>query len=731
MEILSYPVGLLIGLFPVIVDLGGRIEPAQLLLDGRPTCAISARAPACTVDLGPDPIIHLLELIRKDRAGRVIERVSRWVNKPGVEAEVHASGQCEKKSRSCEFRVTWGHPGKQDPAALTVALDGVTIARTVTSTIQAPFPRNSTPQVVTADAVFPDGRRATYTRLLHGSYPEEAEASLQAVPIIVQPGVRDEDLTKILREAGWPVRAVELGEFEVDFVVEPGVLESRSSFGLSTQSMPLVSAEQIRAIVANDMITAFTLQDAAVSDRTRDLGPGLSQYGSRASVPPRNPVGSWIRGLFRAPSSVPATHRPRTSDAVAAAGYHLGGSPRRRAVVLMAGSGRVDESTYSPEQARSYLHQTLVPLFVWRTDLGVAPEWGSGVLLGGMGRNIAALRREIDRQRIVWLEGHVDPRKFHPRLPPGIAIAGRGETERPSPSTEFPSPPGRLAESSAVFALAVDPESPRTVYAGTRNGLQVSRDGGDHWSPLRTSVEPGEIYSIALHPGGREIFFGSSGAIGHSIAGGESWALAPTLAVFSILFDSKDSKMALAATRGGVFRTTDGGSRWIPSEAGMEKTFAFSLAADPRDPGVFYAATAGSGVFKSIDRGQSWKLSGRELDRTVVRCVATGTAHGDSVYAGTDGGVFVSADRGKSWQRRSAGLPRAVVYALVLDPADLSRIFAGTAAGLFESRDGARTWNRASGSDSDIQVTSLALDTSSGRLYAGTLGRGVVALSVQ
>lgn len=501
MDILPYPVGLLIGLFPVIVDLGGRPEPAELLLDGRPACTILARAPACTVDLGPDPVVHLLDLVRKDKAGHVTESVKRWVNKPGVEAEVHALGRCEKKTSSCEFTMTWAHPARLDPASLTVALDGVIVARKVTPIVRVPFPRCSTPQVVTADATFPDGRRATFTRLLQGSYPEKAEASLQAIPIAVQPGVPEEEIAALLREAGWPVRAVEQGDFEI--------------------------------------------------------------------------------------------------------------------------------------------------------------------------------------------------------------------------------------EAGDVFTVAIDPGLPQTIYAGTRNGLQVSRDGGDHWNPLRTGAEPAEVYSIAFHPGGREIFFGSGGAIAHSIAGGESWALAPTLAVFSILFDSKDPKMAFAATRGGVFRTADGGTRWIPSEAGMEKTFALSLAADPRDPGVFYAATAGSGVFKSTDKGQSWKLAGRELERTVVRCVATDTAQGESVYAGTDGGVFVSADRGKTWQRRSSGLPRAVVYALAPDPADPSRVFAGTAAGVFESRDGAKSWNRMIGSDADVQVTSLALDAPGGRLYAGTLGRGVLVLGTR
>jgi Uncharacterized protein related to plant photosystem II stability/assembly factor len=702
LDILTYPVGLLIGLFPVIVDLGGRPEPAELILDGRPACTISARAPACTVDLGPDPVIHLLELVRKDVSGHVTETVRRWVNKPGVEAEVHALGRCEGKTSSCEFTMTWAHPARLDPVSLTVALDGVTVARTVAPLVRVPFPRGSTPQVVTADATFPDGRRATFTSLLQGSYPEQAEASLQAIPIVVASDVDDDRLAASLREAGWPVRAVEQGGFEVVFVVEPGALETRSSFGLPAGNMPLQSAEQMRIIVANDTITAF--------DATQ--GDGRER--------------NWLRQLFLAPKSVPALHRLRTSDAVSVAGYGLGGSPRRRAIVLIAGSEREDQSTFSAAQAQAYLEETFVPLFVWRAHARLAPGWPEGANLQSFGANVSSLRRALDRQRIVWLEGRVDPRTFHPRLPPGIAIAGREAGSSSSPE----SPPTSAGSGmDTVFAVATDPASPKRVYSGTASGLKVSQDGGEHWTAVRTGGEPAQVYSVVFGPRGREIFFGSGGAIGHSIAGGESWALAPTLAVFSILFHSKDSKMALAATRGGVFRTVDGGSRWIPSEAGMEKTFALSLAADPQDPGVFYAATAGSGVFKSTDAGQSWKQAGRELERTVVRCIATGTANGESVYAGTDGGVFVSADRGKTWQRRSSGLPRAVVYALAIDPADPARVFAGTAAGLFESRDGAKSWNRMIGSDAEVQVTSLALDSSKRRLYAGTLGRGVLVLA--
>ena len=656
------------------------------------------------MDLGPDPVIHLLELVRKDESGHVVESVKRWVNKPGVEAEVRAAGRCDGKTRTCDFTLMWAHPGKLDPTSSTVALDGVTVASTVTPRVRVPFPRGSTPQVVTADATFSDGRRATFTQLLAGSYPERAEASLQAIPITVTDGVRDDELVRSLKEAGWPVRAVELGGFEIVFVVEQGALGS--SFGLFGQSWPLQGAEQMRVIIANDTITAFQ------SVHALHTSPGRT----------------WVRDLFQAPHNVPVLKRLRTADAMALAGYDLGGSSRRRAVVLIAGSKHEDESTFSPEQARAYLGQNFVPFFVWRAAPPSAPGWPSGPDLNSFGANVSAVRKELDRQRIVWLEGRVDPRTFRPRLPPGIAIAGAGLM--PDASSEGRRNPGGT-DKDTVFSVAVDPASPEIVYAGTRKGVEVSRDGGSHWSLLRTGEHSVETYAVAPDPRGAQIFFGSSGAIGHSIAGGQSWALAPTLPVFSILFHTKDPKMAFAGTRGGVFRTSDGGTRWIPSEAGMEKTFALSLAADTQDPGVFYAATAGSGVFKSTDAGQSWKPVGQELERTVVRCIATDKASGESVYAGTDGGVFVSADRGKTWERRSAGLPRAIVYALAPDPGDPARIFAGTAAGLFESRDGARSWTRMSGSDAKVQVTSLAFDPSQRRIYAGTLGRGVLVLEAR
>src|SRR5262249_41788458 len=139
-------------------------------------------------------------------------------------------------------------------------------------------------------------------------------------------------------------------------------------------------------------------------------------------------------------------------------------------------------------------------------------------------------------------------------------------------------------------------------------------------------------------------------------------------------------------------------------------------------------ATAGNGIFRSTDGGRSWKPTGPELDRTVVRCVSPDPSARETISVGTDGGVFLSIDGGKSWKRTSGGLPRAPVYALRLDPNDPRRFLAGTAAGLYESRDRAASWKPVPLPGGEVPITAIDFAPEGG-LVLGTLGRGVVTLT--
>jgi hypothetical protein len=126
-------------------------------------------------------------------------------------------------------------------------------------------------------------------------------------------------------------------------------------------------------------------------------------------------------------------------------------------------------------------------------------------------------------------------------------------------------------------ALAVDPQSANTVYAGTNgSGVYKSTNGGAGWSGGGT----GAVKSLAVDP--------------HTPA---------------IIYAGTDDL--------GVLKSTDGGMTWSAVNTGLTSYIeALGLhpgirvvAVDPLVPTTVYAGTV-AGVFKSTDAGGSWSLTG-------------------------------------------------------------------------------------------------------------------------
>ena len=86
------------------------------------------------------------------------------------------------------------------------------------------------------------------------------------------------------------------------------------------------------------------------------------------------------------------------------------------------------------------------------------------------------------------------------------------------------------------------------------------------------------------------------------------------------------------------------------------------LIIDPADPteSTWLAGTVGGGIWKTTDRGQSWRILTPDLPNLATTVLAFSEANPDIIYAGTgegwygtgmiDGdGIFKSTDRGESW----------------------------------------------------------------------------------
>src|SRR5437016_8787981 len=107
-----------------------------------------------------------------------------------------------------------------------------------------------------------------------------------------------------------------------------------------------------------------------------------------------------------------------------------------------------------------------------------------------------------------------------------------------------------------IMALAIDPVTPATLYAGTyRGGVFKSTDGGESWSAVNTGLPDLNVFSLAIDP-------------------------------------QTPTTLYVGIERAGVFKSTNGGGSWSAVNTGLDPTIQVSaLAIDPQTPATLYAGT--------------------------------------------------------------------------------------------------------------------------------------------
>src|SRR5204863_5190570 len=124
-----------------------------------------------------------------------------------------------------------------------------------------------------------------------------------------------------------------------------------------------------------------------------------------------------------------------------------------------------------------------------------------------------------------------------------------------------------------------------------------------------------------------------------------------------------------AADGGGVWKTTDGGTVWKPifDKESVASIGAMTLA--PSNPNIIYVGTGvntifadssyGDGIYKSLDGGENWQHAGLEDTRHIGRIlvdphnpdIVLVAAMGHSSAPNEERGVFRSTDGGRTWKK--------------------------------------------------------------------------------
>lgn len=300
-------------------------------------------------------------------------------------------------------------------------------------------------------------------------------------------------------------------------------------------------------------------------------------------------------------------------------------------------------------------------------------------------------------------------------------------------------------ESLIVFNIVVDPQNSDILYAGLAGGIGLcvgniykSYNGGATWV-LRDDGIPrysGEsthtngIISLAMDPDNPLLLYAGTNYYGafRSANGGETWtALNDGLPFQPGSTDSYETVNALAtdphhanrlsAIIGGEYYVFDGA--WQKVDQGTYDAnsglFTDYLYFHPVSSTVIYSA--GDRFSKSEDGGVNWAwLLGWNVSSQVPD-VAFHPSFPDTLYAATDilfqfdGGVYQSLDQGETWAETSQGITAAVIRSVAIDPQDAHRIYAGAGEGHFyRTQDGGETWQHGytGGSDvSDVAVDPL------------------------
>ncbi|MBI3983336.1 MAG: glycosyl hydrolase, partial [Gemmatimonadetes bacterium] len=297
-----------------------------------------------------------------------------------------------------------------------------------------------------------------------------------------------------------------------------------------------------------------------------------------------------------------------------------------------------------------------------------------------------------------------------------------------------------------VLAVAGDPVDNFTFYQGTAGGgVWKTTDGGIHWANISDGYfHTGSVGAIAIAESAPQVVYVGMGeacirgnaSVGDGVYkttdGGKTWShvgLGTTSQIARVRIHPRNPDLVYVAALGspwgpspdrGVYRSKDGGRTWEKVLYRDVNTGAIDLVMDPSDPNVLYAsflqlrrypwgftsAGPGTGLFKSMDGGDTWReltnnrgIPGGLKGRIGI---AVSPVQPNRVWTIIDAelgtkGVFRSEDGGATWTRVNddANLTQRPWYYhhIFADPKDANTVYVLN-TGLWKSTDGGRTFSR-------------------------------------
>ncbi|MBU0457809.1 MAG: hypothetical protein ABH824_07650 [Nanoarchaeota archaeon] len=175
-----------------------------------------------------------------------------------------------------------------------------------------------------------------------------------------------------------------------------------------------------------------------------------------------------------------------------------------------------------------------------------------------------------------------------------------------------------------ITQIKVNPVNSNHVYLATNDGVYFSDNGAESWKSMNKGLQTLDIKSLKIvdnlvcvgTAGYSLYYFNPSEVKWKSLARilGFGWWTAWDRRMYqfsTFLFDSDiKGRVYYGNFPGGFFISEDNGHTWKDSSLGLGNDGIFSLSVNPQNHDILWAGTY-NGISKSIDRGKTWVLKGK------------------------------------------------------------------------------------------------------------------------